>query len=461
MPLFLYNVAAAKGQTSEPGQEAFLEDNVIEGNHIIGAEGLGIHLLHASRNRITNNTVSAVRPRDPFPGNDLHLGNPPRWSEANGSGILVSAGSNENEIVGNVFEDVASHAIVLEGDQNRVETRNASDVVRDLGSGNQVNAPGIGSPVHDVTDSARSRFFHSDGLRLHYLDFGGEGLPVVFVPALDRTADTFRDFAPRFSDRHRVLAITNRGSVQSQGERRDQWNTAGRARDVVALLDTLGIPHAVVVGRWEDVPIYLAENHAERVAGLVILSPQEIGPSRQTLRAQDLAGVVGMVDRWALTAVWGFDSDQPAPWDGAYAPRYFQSNAVIGVPTLAFRGAESRGRGAAELSLAFELAELADTDPERFPDAVSRSWFQRLRADPTLQAEVRSFYENVVDPAFEASERSFLEAFGVHRRIVRLDLDEPITGYEYQEYHELFEAHIRSFIEEISTRQRVGAGETR
>jgi CubicO group peptidase (beta-lactamase class C family) len=328
-------------------------------------------------------------------------------------------------------------------------------------SGNRLTVPGIRPPVLDGSDRIRSRFFHSDGRRLHYLDFGGEGLPLVFVPSLDRTADAFRGFAPRFTDRQRVLAITNRGSGQSQGETRDQWDTAGRARDVVALLDTLGIQHAVVVGRGEDVPIYLAENHAERVAGLVILSPQEIGPSRRTLRAQDPTGVVGMVDRWALTAVWGFDPDQPAPWDDAYAPRYFQSDAVIGIPTLAFRGAESRGRGAADLSLPLGLAELADADPERFPDAVSRSWFQRLRADSTLQSEVRAFYENVVDPAFAASERAFLEAFSDHLRIVRLDLEEPITGYEYQDHAELFEAHIRRFLEEISTGQRVGAGESR
>jgi pimeloyl-ACP methyl ester carboxylesterase/ketosteroid isomerase-like protein len=441
-----------------PSDEGAFEDNLVEGNRIIGAEGVGIEGRNASRNRIVNNTITGVLRREPFPGNwNSELDQ--AWRAANGAGIWLSPGSDENEIAGNSFDDITTHAIVLEGDRNRVKTGGASDAVHDLGSGNRVTVPGIRPDVQDRSDSIRSRFFHSDGLRLHYLDFGGEGLPVVFVPALDRTADTFRDFASRFTDRQRVLAITNRGSGQSQGETRDQWDTAGRARDVVALLDTLGIQHAVVVGRWEDVPIYLAENHAERVAGLVILSPQEIGPSRQTLRAQDPTGVVGMVDRWALTAVWDFDPDQPAPWDDAYAPRYFQSDAVIGIPTLAFRGAESKGRGAADLSLPLELAELADADPERFPDAVSRSWFQRLRADPTLQSEVRAFYENVVDSAFAASERAFLEAFGDHLRIVRLDLEEPITGYEYQDHPDLFEAHTRSFLEEISTRQRVGAGE--
>jgi hypothetical protein len=64
----------------------------------------------------------------------------------------------------------------------------------------------------------RSRFFHSEGLRLHALDFGGEGVPIVFMPNRDRTAHTFIDFAPRITDRARVLAVTSRGSGQSEGE---------------------------------------------------------------------------------------------------------------------------------------------------------------------------------------------------------------------------------------------------
>jgi parallel beta-helix repeat protein len=124
-----------------------VEDNLIEGNVIRGAEGLGIEIRRASRNRIVNNTVTGVVRREPFPGNTLSAvpelgGDPLAWRTANGSGIWISPGSEENEIAGNVFEDVASNAIVIEGDRNGVETRSASDAVRDLGSGNRVSGPG-------------------------------------------------------------------------------------------------------------------------------------------------------------------------------------------------------------------------------------------------------------------------------------------------------------------------------
>lgn len=121
-------------------QEPRLEANVIEGNRIIGAEGLGIEIFHASRNRIANNTISRIAQRNPYPGITVNSTDPERagWREANGSGIWVSPASDENEISGNTFEEIATHAIVLEGSGNVVELESASDSVRDLGTRNRV-----------------------------------------------------------------------------------------------------------------------------------------------------------------------------------------------------------------------------------------------------------------------------------------------------------------------------------
>jgi parallel beta-helix repeat protein len=136
--------------------ESFLTDNVIEGNRIIGAEGLGMEILYASGNRIANNTFTTISPRQPFPGNFFgprpEMGVPLDWEGANGSGIWLSPGSNGNEIVGNTFEDVAGATIFLEGDRNRVETRSTSDVVRDLGSENRV---GVASRPHGAVPPIR------------------------------------------------------------------------------------------------------------------------------------------------------------------------------------------------------------------------------------------------------------------------------------------------------------------
>jgi parallel beta-helix repeat protein len=121
-------------------------DNLIEGNVISGAEGLGIEIRHASRNRIVNNTVTRVLRREPFPGNAIAAmpvlgGDPNAWREANGSAIWLSPGSDENEIVNNTFVDVAACAVYLTGERNVVETRTARDEVCDLGADNQVRGP--------------------------------------------------------------------------------------------------------------------------------------------------------------------------------------------------------------------------------------------------------------------------------------------------------------------------------
>jgi len=115
------------------------ENNRIEGNRIMGAVGLAIEITGGSGNRIAGNTISGVARREPFPGNTLDRRGP-EWGSANGAGIWISAGSDENEIVGNVFDGMAAHAIVLEGDRNRVELRSSADSVRDLGTDNQVTA---------------------------------------------------------------------------------------------------------------------------------------------------------------------------------------------------------------------------------------------------------------------------------------------------------------------------------
>jgi parallel beta-helix repeat protein len=169
-----------------PGGEGVLEDNRIEGNRIVGGEGIGIELQHASRNRIAHNTITGIAQMRPPPA--AVLDRAPGWLQWNGSGIWVSPGSNGNEIVGNTFERIATHAIVLEGDSNRVELLHARDTVHDQGNGNRVGGqdrpdgllPRPGDDrAHGSDRRYQSRFVQVRGIRLRYMDFGGSGLAVI------------------------------------------------------------------------------------------------------------------------------------------------------------------------------------------------------------------------------------------------------------------------------------------
>jgi len=137
MPLALYAREGPPGSPDLETEEGTFDDNLIEGNQLIGAEGVAIAVHRGSRNRIVGNTITGIRRREPFPGNTV-LSSSEWWREANGSGIWLSPGSNGNEIAGNTFEDIASHAVVVEGDSNRVVLRGTDGVVRDLGNGNEV-----------------------------------------------------------------------------------------------------------------------------------------------------------------------------------------------------------------------------------------------------------------------------------------------------------------------------------
>jgi uncharacterized protein (TIGR02246 family) len=295
----------------------------------------------------------------------------------------------------------------------------------------------------------RSCFFHSDGARIHFLDFGGQGLPLLFLPSVTRTAHTWIDFAARFSDAYRVLAITHRGSGESEGEPVAPWADESKARDAITLLDSLGIERAVVVDRWPALPTRLAEQYPERVAGLVILRPTP-EPDPVALRKQDPTGVLKMQDRLGA-ALFGLGPDE-APWrDNHYEPRYLRTGGSINVATLTFVSDKGSRSVDGEWKGLLSYAEAVARDPVIPGDSVARAWFQQLTVDPVLQQKVRAFYRDVVAPASLAAERAFHRALGGRLRVVRLATAVEISGYEYKHAPDLFYPHIRSFLEGLKS----------
>ncbi len=118
------------------GQSGSLSDNLIGDNRILGAEGYGIGISHASNNRIANNIITGIILLKPFPGNG---GYSPNSGNGNGAGIWVSKGSDGNEITGNIFRDIATYSIVLEGNHNILRIHSSGDSIHDLGTDNHVD----------------------------------------------------------------------------------------------------------------------------------------------------------------------------------------------------------------------------------------------------------------------------------------------------------------------------------
>ncbi len=111
------------------------------------------------------------------------------------------------------------------------------------------------------------------GLRLHYVDWGGEGPAIVLLTGLGDSARVFDDFAPLLTSGHRVIATTRRGYGYSETPERPDYSNASLVADVLGLLDGLGISRASFIGHsiGGGELAAIGELHPDRVDRLVYI----------------------------------------------------------------------------------------------------------------------------------------------------------------------------------------------
>jgi len=114
-------------------------------------------------------------------------------------------------------------------------------------------------------------FVRSNGIRLEYLDWGGTGPALIFIPGSGDDPHVFDDLAPAFTDRFHVIAYARRGSAES--EARPPYDTETLTDDLLGLMNALKIAKASLVG-WSlggNEITAMALRHPGRVAALVYL----------------------------------------------------------------------------------------------------------------------------------------------------------------------------------------------
>ncbi len=114
--------------------------------------------------------------------------------------------------------------------------------------------------------------FDSDGVNLHYVEYGGHGPPLVLLAGLGGTAQLFRGLAPRLSHRFRVVALTRRGHGRSERPG-DGYNIETLVEDIRRFLDALGIERAVFAGHsfaGLELPLF-AIRYPDRVDAIIYL----------------------------------------------------------------------------------------------------------------------------------------------------------------------------------------------
>lgn len=117
----------------------------------------------------------------------------------------------------------------------------------------------------------KSGFVTANGIRLHYLDWGGSGPVLILIHGYGMNPHFFDDLAPAFTEHFRVIAYARRGHGQS--EAKGPYDAATLTEDLRGLMDALGITSAHLAGHsmGGNEITAMAGLHPERVDRIVYL----------------------------------------------------------------------------------------------------------------------------------------------------------------------------------------------
>ena len=119
-----------------------------------------------------------------------------------------------------------------------------------------------------------NRFFEVDGIKVHYLDWGGDPRKrtIVLLHGGAAHAHWWDYVAPELTDHGRVLALDFRGHGRSQWSPERHYGPPAYIEDVRGLLDLLGT-RVVLVGHSMGgaVAQWCALTFPEKIAALVIV----------------------------------------------------------------------------------------------------------------------------------------------------------------------------------------------
>lgn len=138
------------------------------------------------------------------------------------------------------------------------------------------------------SSSPKSDFARVNGIRLHYLDWGGQGSTLLFLTGMGSSAYIYKKFAARFTDKFRVLALTRRGHGDSDYPETG-YDADTLVEDIRGFMDSLNAEKAVFAGHsLAGVELtHFAGMYPERVEKLVYLEALDDRTREQAIHAQN------------------------------------------------------------------------------------------------------------------------------------------------------------------------------
>lgn len=175
-----------------------------------------------------------------------------------------------------------------------------------------------------------------DGLSFHYLDWGGDGPPLVMLHGFSRHAHTWDHTAAALGDRYRVLALDQRGHGDTDWA--PQYGSRLMVDDVLRFIDALGLDRIVLMGlsMGGNNAYLFAAAHPDRVDRLVVLDigPEVAAEGLQRIAASIDAGVVFASEEDALAQA---RAANPRPSDATLRQRVTHNLRPLPDGTLTFK----------------------------------------------------------------------------------------------------------------------------
>lgn len=132
---------------------------------------------------------------------------------------------------------------------------------------------------------------HANGIRQHYLRYGGEKPgrdPVIIVPGITSPAVTWGFVADRFGQVFDTYVLDVRGRGLSQADASLDYRLDAQAADLLAFAQALGFERYSVVGHsmGARIGIRAARTEPAALASLVMVDPPVSGPGRRPYPAR-------------------------------------------------------------------------------------------------------------------------------------------------------------------------------
>ncbi len=131
-----------------------------------------------------------------------------------------------------------------------------------------------------MTAVATDAWVSTNGLNLHYRDWGGRGKPVVLLHGLASTCRIWDLVAPILAEDFAVIAVDQRGHGQSDKPEYG-YDFATVSLDLLGALDAKGLDKPLIVGHsWgADVALEFSVEYPERAGGICFVDGGMIEPS--------------------------------------------------------------------------------------------------------------------------------------------------------------------------------------